>query len=683
MSAQPSSSDFVLFPPVGSFPSSASRSKMMAMETGKRNKTPEFQFTQEMDPTMVDVFSHATEMPSHPNTHLHHGFSQAPSYLETHSRFMEAHFTHNSNLLSMPTTPPLVATANPTDYPIPTGSAASGPSIASAPSSALSSPYPGQMHMVQDQWMNTNHGLGIPALVMHDYFAQDYSHMGGSLDMEGFFSEKQSDPFIDPSLIQPVQPVASGPGFPPTIAYPDQGVYDYSVPPMEYMPLSSAASPISYSDHLEPPQTSPLMVSGPAHSQPSPAFHRRPSVSSVQSPRSQRSPALSSIEGDEEVHRKGRCPHPDCGRVFRDLKAHMLTHQPERPEKCPIATCEYHIKGFARKYDKNRHTLTHYKGTMVCGFCPGSGSPAEKSFNRADVFKRHLTSVHGVEQTPPNCRKRTPSRSTQSGTSCGSDATGKCSTCSATFNNAQDFYEHLDDCVLRVVQQEEPSEAINQQRLAEVAADEEVHRTMEKHHLRRDGSGSVEPRGENDALDDEHSHDSTSWQSGPGTIKSTKHGNSSSRAILGSGNVVAKSTANTSSKNGPPRAVINRRRNNRGNYPASWGCPSSSMKTKKRVLCVFDGQRRLWKDEMMLNHEFEVRLRLPDTAWDGTYRDAYVTDLDVETMKRAEGVLSANEEERGPWMHSPDSHLIGQPAMLLPELGPSQDDEISLHDLMA
>jgi hypothetical protein len=30
---------------------------------------------------------------------------------------------------------------------------------------------------------------------------------------------------------------------------------------------------------------------------------------------------------------RGRCPHPECGRVFKDLKAHMLTHSAERPEK--------------------------------------------------------------------------------------------------------------------------------------------------------------------------------------------------------------------------------------------------------------------------------------------------------------------------------------------------------------
>ncbi|KAL1839008.1 hypothetical protein VTJ49DRAFT_1983 [Mycothermus thermophilus] len=143
---------------------------------------------------------------------------------------------------------------------------------------------------------------------------------------------------------------------------------------------------------------------------------------------------------------RSRCPHPDCGRVFKDLAAHMLTHQEERPEKCPIETCEYHIKGFARKYDKNRHALTHYKGTMVCPFCPGAGTPYEKAFNRADVFKRHLTAVHNVEQTPPNSRKLVlPMGARTAG------AGAKCNICQSQFGTAQEFYEHLDDCVLNVI----------------------------------------------------------------------------------------------------------------------------------------------------------------------------------------------------------------------------------------
>jgi hypothetical protein len=212
-------------------------------------------------------------------------------------------------------------------------------------------------------------------------------------------------------------------------------------------------------------------------------YINRPTLSAHSSYSSYPSPPPSRTSGQSqsrqanfsnEVHmEKGHCTYPDCGRVFHDLKAHILTHQRERPEKCPIQTCDYHIKGFARKYDKNRHTLTHYKGTMVCGFCPGSGSVAEKSFNRADVFKRHLTSVHGVEQTPPNSRKKTLGNrnSAKKLLDYALDATGKCSTCTRTFSNAQEFYEHFDDCVLRIVQQEEPSEAINGMRLAEVGKD--------------------------------------------------------------------------------------------------------------------------------------------------------------------------------------------------------------------
>lgn len=164
---------------------------------------------------------------------------------------------------------------------------------------------------------------------------------------------------------------------------------------------------------------------------------------------------LSSLESQLRfvtTDNRNRCPHPDCGRVFKDLAAHMLTHQEERPEKCPIETCEYHVKGFARKYDKNRHALTHYKGSMSCPFCPGAGTAYEKSFNRADVFKRHLTSVHNVEQTPPNSRKLfvgDPSNLRAKGLETPGGA--RCSICQLGFAAPQDFYEHLDDCVLSVI----------------------------------------------------------------------------------------------------------------------------------------------------------------------------------------------------------------------------------------
>ena len=93
-------------------------------------------------------------------------------------------------------------------------------------------------------------------------------------------------------------------------------------------------------------------------------------------------------------------------------------------------------------------------------------------------------------------------------------------------------------------------------------------------------------------------------------------------------------------------------------YPLSWGCSAEKMKMKKRVLCVYDGARRLWKDDMMLDNEFEVRMKLGDGK-------SYVTDLDVETLKRAQALHGATEEEKGPWRPDDD------------------DDEVDLQKLMA
>ena len=294
---------------------------------------------------------------------------------------------------------------------------------------------------------------------------------------------------LDPSLIQhmdlPMSQNTAPMPYPGTIhAFPH-------VPSQRFQPSSPAGSETSSHEsyrlgqQLRSGTNSPYLRNAAFQPYPQTQEARRFSIASSHSRNSVGSP--SSISLDEDGREKSRCPHPDCGRPFKDLKAHMLTHQSERPEKCPIATCVYHVKGFARKYDKNRHTLTHYKGTMVCGFCPGSGSSSEKSFNRADVFKRHLTSVHGVEQTPPNSRRKSPGGSTSRKASAPShDVSGKCSTCSTTFGNAQDFYEHLDDCVLRVVQQEEPSEAINEHILRTVNEDESVRETLDRHMLPAD-----------------------------------------------------------------------------------------------------------------------------------------------------------------------------------------------------
>ena len=107
----------------------------------------------------------------------------------------------------------------------------------------------------------------------------------------------------------------------------------------------------------------------------------------------------------------------------------------------------------------------------------------------------------------------------------------------------------------------------------------------------------------------------------------------------------------TLSKGGVP--LVGKGRKKRKHYPVSWGCSADKMKMKKRVLCVYDGPRRLWKDDMMLDSEFEVRMRLGDGG-------AYVTDLDVNTLKRADALHNATEEEKGPWVPEEDAADIQQ-----------------------
>jgi hypothetical protein len=158
---------------------------------------------------------------------------------------------------------------------------------------------------------------------------------------------------------------------------------------------------------------------------------------------------------EETPFEKSRCPRPECGKLFRDLKTHLLTHQDDRPHKCPVPTCDYHIKGFARRYDRNRHAMTHYAGTMVCNFCL-SGTAPRASFNRVDIFKRHLMLAHAVVPSSASSDSCNTKPSHKPAAVFLDDDSGKCSTCSARFESPRDFYDHLDACILRIVGLDSP-----------------------------------------------------------------------------------------------------------------------------------------------------------------------------------------------------------------------------------
>jgi hypothetical protein len=459
-------------------------------------------------PTSFDAFS-TQQAYAHPNQFAFNPESYQPA--------------KNNLQPPSPSYSPANSASHSFDYqnpPILSSTSDSGASVQSTISSAMGSP--SAQPQASNDWSQQQNSNMIPGIVHHDSLAQGiFATTGFDFDTIPVTDKG----CVDPSLIQPT--------FSPT---------QFSGAQFPEMPAAQSPQNLQYAQQASPAPRqsiqSPRQSTGKAPSpymrtqpwQPYPAYpgSRRQSISSVQSRHSQGS--LSSDDSN-----KGLCPIPTCGRHVKDLKAHMLTHQNERPEKCPIPTCEYHTKGFARKYDKNRHTLTHYKGTMVCGFCPGSGSAAEKSFNRADVFKRHLTSVHGVEQTPPNARRKSPTSGTNKRASNAREASGMCSTCGHTFASAQDFYEHLDDCVLRVVQQADPSEAINEKLLSSVAEDQHVQETMEKHMLPTniDLSGPTSFDEEEEADEDEDAEEddaddgtygSRNGKSGKGAIKSKKQG---------------------------------------------------------------------------------------------------------------------------------------------------------------
>jgi len=132
----------------------------------------------------------------------------------------------------------------------------------------------------------------------------------------------------------------------------------------------------------------------------------------------------------------------------------MLTHKDERPAKCPIPGCRYNTRGFSRRHDRNRHVLIHFEGILSCNICPGVGTATEKRFHRVDMFKKHIANFHKMKAStfedhaaPSTHPKR--ARGCPLGTV---DVDIRCSICQQSFSSARHLYDHLDGCVLDVVE---------------------------------------------------------------------------------------------------------------------------------------------------------------------------------------------------------------------------------------
>ena len=189
MQSQTIHPDFVLFPP-----ESRNQAKMLALEPSRQQQLPYFQ-SYTMDPALIDPFALQVDQLGA------FGQSQDPSrvsqsYYDTPPVYAESGPDMKpSNMLS--TTPPSMATSQPAEHAMPGLSSASGPSIASASSSAIGSPYSGNIQTFPENWVDTNHGLGLQAAVVGDLFPNDY--MGGSVDPEGLYPKKAQDSYVGES----------------------------------------------------------------------------------------------------------------------------------------------------------------------------------------------------------------------------------------------------------------------------------------------------------------------------------------------------------------------------------------------------------------------------------------------------------------------------------------------------
>jgi hypothetical protein len=173
MQSQNQNNDFVLYP---SQPDK--RSVMLALESSRPQQHFFQQYT--MDSSFVDPFGIGMD---NLNTYGHsHDASRLPhSYFETPAMYAEAG--------------PDLSNA---EQHIPSLSSASGPSIASASSSAIGSPYSGTTHNFHETWVDTNHGLGLQAAMATDLFPHDY--MGSTVETEStFYPDKLSNNFVGES----------------------------------------------------------------------------------------------------------------------------------------------------------------------------------------------------------------------------------------------------------------------------------------------------------------------------------------------------------------------------------------------------------------------------------------------------------------------------------------------------
>ena len=95
---------------------------------------------------------------------------------------------------------------------------------------------------------------------------------------------------------------------------------------------------------------------------------------------------------------------------------------------CIEPSCEYFSKGFPSKVHRDRHVVSHYDRVMICGFCSVNISLGLRSFASVDALRFHIIFNHTRE---------------------ADSATSACTTCKWNNWSPEGFCYHIEDCVLR------------------------------------------------------------------------------------------------------------------------------------------------------------------------------------------------------------------------------------------
>lgn len=111
----------------------------------------------------------------------------------------------------------------------------------------------------------------------------------------------------------------------------------------------------------------------------------------------------------------------------------------EYSQTCPVPTCEYHHKRFSLKAERDKHTMTHVEGDMICDYytCPFRSfdwSNDRISNLRVDNVKHVKNHVYIFHDGPHNPIKVL-----------------ECQVCFRELSRP-DYLDHLDGCIVRTVE---------------------------------------------------------------------------------------------------------------------------------------------------------------------------------------------------------------------------------------